>query len=174
MQHTPVLYAEDDEDDIFFMQVAWEKAAVSNPLITVKDGKQAMQYLMGEGAFADRQQYPAPCLLLLDLKLPIVTGFEVLQWLRGNPALKDLKVVIVSSSGQQLDIDLARKIGIQDYMAKPGVPGRLVEIVRALKERWLPPLRPTPKSARGCEFHNKSLESLTSSRHGFLPFSKAV
>lgn len=137
MQNSPVLYAEDDEDDIFFMQLAWQKAGVSNPLVALTDGKQAMQYLASEGPFSDKTKSPAPCLLLLDLKLPTVTGFEVLQWIRERPALNDLKVVIVSSSGQQLDIDLARKMGIQDYVVKPAVPTQLVEIVRGIKQRWL-------------------------------------
>ena len=137
MQNPPVLYAEDDEDDVFFMKLAWEKAGVPNPLIALTDGRQTLQYLAAEDPFCDRTKSPMPCLLLLDLKLPTITGFQVLQWIREQPALKELKVVIVSSSGQQLDIDLARKMGIHDYVVKPAITTRLVEIVRNIQQRWL-------------------------------------
>ena len=137
MRLPPILYVEDDENDIFFMQVACQKAAIANPLIALRDGKQAMDYLAGEAAFVNREQNPLPCLVLLDLNIPIKSGLEVLQWLREQPAFKDLNVVIVSSSSQQSDIDQARKIGIQDYIVKPSNPPQLVEIVRRLEQRWL-------------------------------------
>ena len=135
MQRSPVLYAEDNDDDIFFMQLAFERAEISHPLIIVKDGLEALQYLAGTTPFA-RSAHPYPALLLLDLNLPIKSGFEVLQWLREQPG-KALNVVVVSSSSQQLDIDLAKKIGIQDYLIKPASPARLVELVRQVKQRWL-------------------------------------
>jgi CheY-like chemotaxis protein len=96
-----------------------------------------MNYLGGRGEFVDRTKFPFPCLLLLDLNLPIKTGFDVLEYIQENPSLTSLKVVVVSASGQQLDIDLARKFGIIDYIIKPSTPARLVDIVKKHKDNWL-------------------------------------
>jgi CheY-like chemotaxis protein len=133
---TPVLYAEDEPDDAFFMQYAWQEAGVANPLVVVKDGKQAIDYLAGQGDFANRAKHPFPCLLLLDLKLPIKSGFEVLTWLHQQPAIASLKVVIVSASEQDSDIALARTLGAADYVVKPTSPIRLAEMVRERKSAW--------------------------------------
>ena len=85
-----VLLVEDSEDDVFFMRLAWEKAGVSNPLQVVQDGQQALDYLAGAGKFVDRQEYPLPCLVLLDWKLPYLMGVEVLKWIRQQPPFKTL------------------------------------------------------------------------------------
>jgi CheY-like chemotaxis protein len=133
----PVLYAEDSQDDVFFMRRAWEMAGIPNPLITVKDGQQAIDYLAGQGQYTDRQRYPMPCLLLLDLKLSLKTGFDVLRWIRDQSSLDRLKVVIVSGSNQHSDMDLARSLGALDYIVKPSSPNRLLEIVRKNQRLWL-------------------------------------
>ena len=137
MSFAPVLYAEDSRDDVFFMQRVWETAGIPNPLITVKDGQLAIDYLAGQGEYADRQRHPMPCLLLLDLKLPRKSGFDVLRWLREQPSLRNLKVVIVSGSNQDADMDLARSFGVLDYVVKPSSPSRLLEIVRKNQRAWL-------------------------------------
>ncbi len=131
-----VLYAEDDDDDALFMRMALERVGVSHRFARVEDGRRALDYLGGQGDYADRQKYPLPSLLLLDLKLPIKSGFEILEWIGKQPALRNLKVVVVSSSGQQLDIELARKMGAIDYVIKPSVPSRLPEVIRRGWERW--------------------------------------
>lgn len=137
MSVPPILYAEDNSDDIFFMQRALEKAGLPNPLVAVRDGKQAIDYLAGEEPFTYREKHPLPSLLLLDLGLPIRSGFEVLHWVRAHPTLRNLNVVIVSASAQETDIDLAGKIGVLDYVVKPTRPARLVEIVQERKGKWL-------------------------------------
>jgi len=134
----PVLYAEDDPDDIFFMHHVWELAAIQNPLIDVKDGQQAIDYLAGQGTFSDRNQYPFPCLLLLDLNMPGRTGFDVLHWLSERPKLKSLKIVIVSGSNQEADIETARSFGITDYIVKPSGVYKLLEIIQEKRDAWLP------------------------------------
>ena len=134
----PVLYAEDDPDDVFFMHHVWELAAIPNPLIDVKDGQQAIDYLAGQGAFRDRKQYPFPCLLLLDLNMPGKSGFDVLRWLSERPKLNSLKVVIISGSNQEADIEAARNFGITDYIIKPSGVYKLLEIVQEKKDSWLP------------------------------------
>jgi CheY-like chemotaxis protein len=133
----PVLYAEDEADDFFFMGFAWEEAGLTNPLIQVKDGQQAIDYLAGQGAFADREKYPLPCLLLLDLKLPLKSGFDVLRWIRQHPPLAWLKVVVVSGSEQETDITQAQSLGVTDYLVKPSSPARLAEILRHRRHLWL-------------------------------------
>jgi len=134
----PVLYAEDEPDDVYFMKYAWEGARVANPLVHVKDGQAAIDYLAGEGAFADRDEHPLPCLLLLDLKLPAKSGFEVLEWIRKHPTLASLRVVIVSGSNQESDMERARGLGVLDYVVKPSNLSLLVSIVREKKGVWLP------------------------------------
>ncbi len=137
MNLPPVLYVEDDANDAFFLCDAWEQAGIRNPLIEVKDGSQAIDCILGQGRFSNRQQYPLPCLLLLDLKLPGKSGFEVLEWLRQHPTLKSLKVVVLSGSDQPADVARAESLGVMDYVVKPSRPGDLVEIVRKNKDRWL-------------------------------------
>ncbi len=132
----PVLYIEDEPDDAFFLSYAWEQAGVSNPLITIPDGQQAIDYLAGHGRYGDRHEYPIPCLLLLDLKLPLKSGFEVLRWIRQQPALEGLDVVILSGSDQDRDVELARSLGVTDYIVKPATPTRLAEILRERKSLW--------------------------------------
>src|SRR5262249_21297458 len=101
------------------------------------DGAGAIDYLAGKGEFADRTKYPLPCLLLLDLKMPYKDGFEVLQWVRRNDALKSLKVVIVTSSNLERDRARARALGVTDFIVKPpGIAG-LVQILQERKEGWL-------------------------------------
>jgi len=134
----PVLYVEEQPDDVFFMQNVWELAGIQNPLIDVKDGQEAIDYLAGRNSFTDRKKHPLPCLVLLDLNLPGKNGFEVLRWIRAQPKLKDLKVVVISGSNQERDIENARKLGIADYLVKPTGLNRLLEIVREKIGQWLP------------------------------------
>jgi CheY-like chemotaxis protein len=97
-----VLYVEDDESDVFMMRRmrrAWQKTGFPNPLLVVRDGQEAAEYLVGNGEFADRAEYPLPTLMLLDLRLPRMSGFELLAWLRGQEdGIRALPVVILSSS----------------------------------------------------------------------------
>lgn len=137
MKAKPVLYAEDEEHDAFFMQLAFEQAQVANSLRIVRNGQLAVDYLQGIGAFADRERYPLPCLVLLDLNLPCVSGIEVLQWIRKNPVLHDLPVAIYSSSSNELDIAWTRQLGIRDYLVKPHDPHDIVKLVEKLKRDGL-------------------------------------
>lgn len=134
----PVLYADNERDDVFFMQYAWEQAAIPNPLLDVRDGQAAIDYLAGNGPYADRQKYPLPCLLLLDLNMPIKNGFEVLRWIRRHPKLKTLRVVIVTGSNMENDRASAQELGVTGYVVKPTGTAALVEILQANKDLWLP------------------------------------
>src|SRR5689334_1986999 len=99
-----VLHVEDDANDVFFVQRAFEKAEVGVRLHRVEDGQQALDYLGGIGAYRDRASFPMPDLVLLDLKLPLLSGFEVLEWARAREQFRELPICILSSSDQAEDI----------------------------------------------------------------------
>ena len=137
MSLQPVLYAEDEENDAFFLKRAFKLAQIPNPLIVVPDGQAAVDYCVGAGFYADRSQYPLPGLLLLDLKMPRKTGTEVLIWLRQQSHISTLPVVILTSSMQEEDISLAQRNGANGYLVKPSDPEELQLMVRAIQDYWL-------------------------------------
>jgi CheY-like chemotaxis protein len=132
-----VLLVEDDLNDIFLVKRAFKLARVKNPLQVVTDGQEAMSYLKGEGKYADREHFPLPKLLVMDIKMPRRSGFEVLEWIKGNPGpLKRIPVVIVSSSEDPSDINRAYELGANAYMVKP-VDFRAVEhLFEAITQYW--------------------------------------
>src|SRR5579859_5380080 len=115
----PILLVEDDQNDVFFLQYAFEAAGVDNPIQVVADGQEAINYLSGAGHFADRQRFPLPCLMLLDLKLPVKMGTDVLRWIRKQPLVSNLLVVVLTSSSDSSDVDSAYEHGAQSYLVKP-------------------------------------------------------
>jgi CheY-like chemotaxis protein len=133
----PVLVVEDEQNDIFLLQYAFECAGISEPLISVEDGQQAIDYLSGKGKFAERKEFPLPCLMLLDLKLPRVMGLDVLRWIRGRPELQMLPVVVLTSSSEASDIKQAYTLGARSYLVKPVSVQQRLELVEALKTYWL-------------------------------------
>ena len=132
-----VLLAEDNVDDVILTQIAFKKARLANPLEIVRDGVDAIGYLKGERQYADRKRYPFPMLLLLDLRMPKVTGFEVLTWLRDNPTLKHLPVAVMTSSADEPDVDRAFELGADSYLIKPPNAEALLALVQRLKAYWL-------------------------------------
>jgi CheY-like chemotaxis protein len=132
-----VLLVEDDLNDIFLVKRAFKLAEVKNPLQVVTDGQEAMLYLKGEGKYADRHLYPLPKLIVMDIKMPRKSGFEVLEWVKnsGRP-LRRIPVVIVSSSDNPDDINQAYELGANAYMVKP-VEYRAVEhLFQAITQYW--------------------------------------
>ena len=134
-----ILYAEDEADDVFFLERALKLAALPHTLSAVPDGEQAIEYLAGEGAFTDRTRNPLPNLILLDINMPKQSGLDVLAWLRSQPHLKSLPALIFTSSSRAEDKEKARQLGADDYLLKPSNPRDLVELVRSLHEHWLSP-----------------------------------
>lgn len=132
----PVLLVEDNEDDVFFFQRAWQAAGAPNPLIVVNDGQQAIDYLSGQGAFAGKE-HPAPAAVLLDLKLPFKNGHEVLRWIRADGNSRRLIVVFLTSSRERSDVRQAYEAGANGYLVKPATTAHLAELVRAFKAYWL-------------------------------------
>ena len=126
-----ILVADDDENDVFFIERALKEAQVANPLRRVRDGEEAIAYLKGEGGYGDREKFPLPHLMLLDLKMPRKNGFEVLEWVRGQPGLKRLPVIILTSSKEDPDIKRAYDLGANTYLVKPAKPEGLVDMAKA-------------------------------------------
>ncbi|NEQ34596.1 MAG: response regulator [Leptolyngbya sp. SIO4C5] len=132
-----ILLIEDDPNDIFLIQRAFRLARLDNSIYTVKDGDTAVQYLTGEGVYADRGLYPMPGLVILDLKLPKRSGLEVLAWMREKPIIKRIPVVILTSSNQKIDIDQAYDSGVNSYLIKPVAFDSLISMVGSINDYWI-------------------------------------
>jgi CheY-like chemotaxis protein len=134
----PVLLAEDEEFDVLLMQRAFRKAEVRNDLIVVRNGRETIDYLEGQGNYAQRQDFPEPYLLLLDLKLPVLDGFQVLEWIWERPRWRDgLPVIVLTGSGQESDRKRAVDLGAHGYLIKPTDADGLIGMVASLKARFL-------------------------------------
>jgi len=131
-----ILQVEDDPNDVFLFQHAMTKAGVTNPVQVATDGQQAIDYLQGAGKFANREKYPFPCLVLLDLKLPYVMGLEVLRWIRQKPGTA-LTVLMLTASGEEADIVTAYRLGANGFLTKPSEASKLHDMVKAIKDFWL-------------------------------------
>jgi len=132
-----VLIADDDSNDVFFLRRAFEKAGLAHPVLDVPDGERAINYLSGTEHYADRSQFPLPSLLFLDLKMPKVSGFEVLEWLSTQNSLQSLKVVVLRTSGLPSDIQKAKNLGAHDYRVKPADIDDMISMVKEVAQRWL-------------------------------------
>jgi CheY-like chemotaxis protein len=132
-----ILQVEDDDNDVFLLKRVFDQAGISSPLHVVRDGQLAIDYLSGAGGFADRQTHPLPCLVLLDLKLPRKNGLEVLEWIRHQPRLKSLVVVLFSSSALPQEVERAYELGVNSYIQKSSDSNQLREIAQLLKGWWL-------------------------------------
>jgi two-component system response regulator len=130
-----ILLVEDDENDVFLLTRAFKKAGIENPLRVASDGQQAIDYIEGVGAFSNREEFPLPYLILLDLKLPKVKGLEVLKRVRESS--DRWIVVILSSSKNDTDIAEAYRLGANAYLSKPAHFEGLVELVQAIQVFWL-------------------------------------
>ena len=133
----PILYVEDEEADVMLLQHVLKKEGIKNPLLTVKDGKLAKDYLAGEPPFDDRSRHPMPGLVLLDLNLPYWSGFEVLAWIRQQSQHRRLPVLIFSSSNRPDDISRAYDAGANGYVVKPNALSDLRSLVLAVRDFWL-------------------------------------
>jgi CheY-like chemotaxis protein len=128
MNKAVILLAEDDDNDVFFMRRALQKAQVEFPLQVVTNGQEAVDYLSGEGKYSDRGVYPLPALILLDLKMPFLDGFEVLIWIGKQPQLKAIPVAVLTSSAEDRDRRRAAELGAKAYFVKPPKPETIKEI----------------------------------------------
>ncbi len=132
-----ILLAEDREDEVMLLRRAFAKANFLNPLHVVSNGEEAIAYLQGEGKYSNRDEYPLPSLLLLDLKMPRINGFEVLEWIRQQPSLNALRVVVLTASDEMRDVNRAYQLGANSFLVKPVDFAHFVEVTQALKGYWI-------------------------------------
>jgi CheY-like chemotaxis protein len=137
MDSPRILVAEDLPESVEILKLAFKMTGVKAPVDYVRDGEEAIKYLKGEEAFSNRSEYPMPTVLLLDLKMPGMDGFGVLEWLRCQPGLRRLLVVVFTSSAEKVDINRAFDLGANSYVVKPLGFEKLQEIVRNLESYWL-------------------------------------
>ncbi len=132
-----VLQVEDDSNDVFFLEHAFRNAGLTQALRVARDGQEAIDYLRGAGDFADRTRHPLPWLVLLDLKLPRKDGFEVLRWIREQPQLNLLTVIVLTSSPRQDEIDRCYSLGANSFVVKPSELRDRLEFARLIQAYWL-------------------------------------
>jgi CheY-like chemotaxis protein len=132
-----ILVVEDREDDILLIRKAFDKTSLLNPIKIVRDGEEALAYLSGEGKYANRDEYPLPALVLLDLKLPRMDGFEVLTWIRQREGIRGLPVVVLTSSNQLRDVNRAYDLGANSFFVKEFDFQSSVDLTRLLQRYWL-------------------------------------
>jgi len=139
MNSQPVLLVDDDDNDVLFLQNAWKKAAIPNALTVVTDGQRAIDYLDGLRKLRPQAAQAAqmPSFVLLDLNLPLVTGFEVLQWIRRHSEFQTLVIVILTASSSESDVRRAYLLGANSYIVKPSNPEQLRELAGLLASYWL-------------------------------------
>ena len=131
-----MLVIEDDENDAILLRQAFDTLTGEICMEFVRDGQQALAYLKGTGQFADRTLYPVPNLIVLDLKMPGPSGFDVLRWLRAQPAYLRVPVIVLSGSTWPGDIEEAYRLGANSYLVKPARRSELEEVVQLASTFW--------------------------------------
>jgi len=132
-----ILLVEDRDDDIFLTERALIRACVTNPLRVVKSGDEAVAYLSGHGRYSNRSDYPLPSLILLDLKMPGMDGFDLLKWIREQPATRNVIVVVLTSSDRIRDVNQAYALGANSFLVKPLDFEKYIGLGKFLREHWM-------------------------------------
>ena len=159
-----ILQVEDDPNDVFLFQHAMKKSGLPNPIQVASDGQEAIDFLQGAGKFANREQFPFPDLVLLDLKLPYVMGLDVLKWIR-EQTWGSLPVVVLTASAEEADISAAYRLGANAFLTKPSAAGKLEDMAKAINHFWLMHNTLPQKSAPGAPLDQ--VASLFDSRPAF-------
>ncbi|GAB6043418.1 response regulator [Endothiovibrio diazotrophicus] len=131
-----ILMAEDDEDDVMLAEDALREARLSNRFICVPNGAKLLEYLRHQGEFADRERYPEPSIILLDLNMPILDGRKALQIIKEDEALCRIPVVVLTTSQAEEDILRSYQLGVNSYIRKPVTFDGLVKVVQVLGSYW--------------------------------------
>lgn len=129
-----ILLVDDNPHDVVLIRLAFRRVGIIDTIQLVKDGNEAMRYVNGEGAYADRHQFPLPTLILLDLKMPQTSGFDVLKWVRDQSGLSNVVVVVMSGSRNDEDIERAYALGANSYLVKPTKFEDMVKMMESLKD----------------------------------------
>src|SRR5689334_11915359 len=137
VRHSPILLAEDSADDGFVIRRAIEILGLPNELVVAHDGREVIDFLEGVAKQRGRKSNGVPGLFLLDLRMPLVDGFDVLVWLQGQPCFKEMPVIILSDSGLDYDMQKAHQLGAADYCVKSAKFDDLVTTLQKVCRRWL-------------------------------------
>lgn len=132
-----VLLVDDLETDLMLMRVAFKKAGVKHPIQEAKDGQEAIDYLSGAGIYADRSRYPEACVVITDLKMPRVDGFDLLSWLKERPEFEGLPRIVLTASALEGDRKRAKELGCSEYLVKPSGFDKLIEVAAHLDDEWI-------------------------------------
>lgn len=132
-----ILYVDDSEDDRFLFKRAWQRAGIHLALVSLSSGEQAIDYLAGNGEYADRTVYPVPCVVFLDLKMNGTSGFDVLEFIRNQSVLQHLVVILFSSSNHSVDVQRGMELGANAFVTKPSGNQRWVDLLESVKKFWL-------------------------------------
>jgi CheY-like chemotaxis protein len=130
-----ILLVEDDDDDVFLMEFALSKISDKPPMLRVANGQEALDYLQGLDKFADRAAYPLPTIIFLDLKLPFVHGFDVLKWIKSQPSLKDIHVTVITGSLEDVDREMALRLGANAFHSKPPETEFMRKIFNSVRDK---------------------------------------
>jgi CheY-like chemotaxis protein len=132
-----ILVADDDPNDVFLVKAAFSRAGYDFPFLAVTNGEEVLNYLKGLGKYANRNRYPIPTLLLLDIKMPGMDGFEVLRWIRSHPEWRALPVIVLTNSCFGPDINMAYNLGADSFLTKPEDSYSYVGAVKQVAHFWL-------------------------------------
>lgn len=133
----PLLLVENDEQDVWILQRAFKSLDVTNPVFLARDGEEAINYLSSKGEYVNRDEFPLPYLVFLDLKMPKLDGFEVLRFIRSTPALEHLFVVVLTGPDRNREVTRALEMGADSYLVKPGDLADLQDLLALLEKHWL-------------------------------------
>jgi len=142
-----ILLADDDGDYVVLIQEALHQAGMFNPVEVVSNGLEAVDFLKGDGAYSNLAPHPPPAMVILDLMLPIKHGYEVLRWIRLQPELNTIPVVILSGSGFENEARVAYDLGASAYLVKPAQFQHLVEAIERLRDRFPARVQPFAETA---------------------------
>ena len=134
--NSTILLVEDDENDVVLVTRAFKLTGLPNQLQVVENGEQAIAYLQGEDEYSDREKYPLPMLVIMDIKMPLKNGFEVLEWMRSHKVTKEVPVVMLSSSSHEKDIENAERLGATAYLIKPVHFKDLQRVYKIVVDYW--------------------------------------
>ncbi|HEX4264905.1 MAG TPA: response regulator [Verrucomicrobiae bacterium] len=142
-----ILVAEDDDDYVLLIKQVFAQAHIPNPIHVVWNGEEAISYLKGEGKYSNREEYPLPDIFLLDLKMPRVNGMEVLKWVRAQPSLASLRILVLTSSDRIRDVNEAYQLGANSFLVKPLDFHDFTHLSRLIADFWFKASR-TPEAFR--------------------------
>jgi CheY-like chemotaxis protein len=142
-----ILLVEDSPDDVLLIERAFQKADLRHPLRSVTDGRKAIEYLDGVNDYSDRDAFPFPGLVILDLKMPVVGGFDVIRWMRSHAQAKLVPIIVLASSSLPADVNRAYELGANAFMVKPADHRALEQLLRTMGEFWLANEGPHPSWA---------------------------